>query len=100
MFKKIVNNYAANNNGVEIRGIDRDTFSYHEGDKMIIISRESAVGDKGSPAHIVYFFTNMHWQPPFESLPIIAADVDRISANVIEGFKALGLQTFIERKGI
>lgn len=100
MFRKVMNNFATNDAGVEIRGVSRDLFEYRDGARILKINRENATTESGDPAQIVYIDRSLRWEPPFESEPITPADADRISANVVEAYDALDLPTFIERRGI
>ena len=95
-----MNNFATNDAGVEIRGVSRDLFEYRDGDHVLKIGRESATTESGDPAQIVYFDAFLRWEPPHDSETITPVDVDRIAANVVEAYAALGLPTFIERRGI
>lgn len=52
MFRRVANNFLSNDEGAEIHGISMMQFSYHEGDRAIIIGREAAVGDMGEPVCI------------------------------------------------
>lgn len=100
MFRRVMSHFATDDAGVEVRGVSRDLFEYREGQRVLRIGRESAVTDAGGPAQIVYIDNFLRWQAPFEADVITPADADRISANVVEAFEALGLPTFIERRGV
>jgi hypothetical protein len=100
MFKKVMSNYAANDEGVEVRGVSRDLFEYREGLRVLRIGREGATAEDGSPAQIVYLDSFLRWEPPYENEQITIADADRICANVVDAYAALGTPTFIERRGL
>lgn len=100
MFRKVANNYATNDTGIDVRGVSRDTFEYREGNHILRIGREAAVTDDGRPAQIIYLDNFLRWEPPFDKERIVGGDIDRISGNLIAAFAALGVPTFTERRGI
>jgi hypothetical protein len=97
MFRRVANNLARNDNGIEVRGINREMFAYQEANRVLLIGREDAVSDDGGAAQIVYLGDDLRWEPPFDLPAISSAELDRIATDVVKAFEALGTVTFIKR---
>jgi len=100
MFRRVMSHHATNDAGVEVLGVDQHLIEYREGPHVLRLGREGAAAEDDGPAQIVYIDNFLRWQPPHSEEPISSADADRIAANIVAGFAALRLPTFIERRGL
>jgi hypothetical protein len=97
MFRAIDKHSAENERGVVVSDVSRHQIAYQENGRRLILGREGATTPGGGPAQIVYLHPEARWQPPYEADPLTRTDWERIAANVVEAFRALKLETYVER---
>jgi hypothetical protein len=99
VFRKVANNHATDDqSGVSIVGVDRFSFAYRIRDHVLVLGREDAVAPDGGAAQLVNIDTFLKWQPPHDAKPLTAPQLERIAADIVDAFRALGVETIIERR--
>ena len=98
MFTAIDKHSATDGKTVFVRSVDRDLIEYRDGDHVVLLGIEGATTPDGGPAQIIYVGPEIRWEQPFVDQEITAYDRANIAANVVEAYRALGLESYIESR--
>lgn len=96
MFRAITPQWLTNDQGVEIASKGRNAMQYTDGDHVLALYCDTIVADDGRFGAAILLPHEVHWQPPYDMVPIDAATRDFIAKNLIDAWRAVDYWVTIE----
>jgi len=97
VFRKLDNNCAANEEGIQVRGVDRFFFEYVDGGKVLLVPFEGLIRDDGTFYESVSINMFLCWKPPCAIEVLTKEKLDQIEKNIVEALDVLGWNFIIDR---
>lgn len=90
MFRAVNLNEITNGSGVTVSLIERGSILYRRSDRELVLTCNCVGDPEAGSANIVYLRPELRWQ---DNQPVADADRDVIAHDIVEAYKALGIET-------